>query len=109
MSEFEDSIRDTLRGAGPADESFVSRIDSRIEAHEQRRMIGLALAAAAAIALITLMAVGIGLIGPALVALLGLSMPGPPSQALSILGVTAPVAGLLLLAALAFPFVRSRK
>ena len=106
MSEFEDSMRDALRGSGPADESFVSRVDSRIEMHERRRIIGLALAAAAAIALITLIAVDIA---PALAALLGQSMPPPSPQALSIPGVAAPVAGLLLLAALAFPFVRSRK
>jgi hypothetical protein len=109
MSEFEDGIRDALRDGGPADESFVQRVDSRIEMQEQRRMIGLALAAGAAMALITLMAVGIGLIAPALVALLGQGVPAPSPQALSILGVAAPAAGLLLLAALAFPFVRPRK
>ena len=109
MSEFEDSIREALRGGGPADESFVGRVDGRIETDEQRRRSGLALAAAAAFALITLMAVGIGLVAPALVALLGQSMPAPSPQGLSILAVAAPVAGLLLLAALAFPFVRSRK
>ena len=109
MSEFEDRMRDALRSPTQADESFVERVDTRIETHEQRRAVGLALATVAAVALITLMAVGFGLASPALLALTGQSLPPFSAEAAAMLAVAAPAAGLLLFAALAFPFVRLRK
>ena len=110
MSEFEDRMRDALRGAeAPADETFVRLVDTRVETHERRRVIGLVLAAAAAIALIVLIAIGVVIALPDLLAGPGGSLPALSTQPFLLLGQAVPVAGLLLLAALVYPFARLRR
>jgi hypothetical protein len=110
MSEFENSLRDALRNdAAPADERFVQRIDAQIKAHEQRRRVGLALAAAAAIALVMVMVVGLGIAVPDLLSLAGRNLPAHPGESLDAVVFGAAVAGLLFLAALAYPLVRMQK
>lgn len=110
MSEFEDGVRNSFRSdAAPANEPFVQRISARIVEHERTRMIGLALAAAAAIALIAVMAVGVGMAAADLVSLAGRNLPALAGRPLLALVFAVPVAGFLLLAALAYPLVRPRK
>jgi hypothetical protein len=107
MSEFEDRMREALQGDPPADESFVQRIDAQIGRHEQRRAIGLGLAAAAALALIAVLAVGLGIATRDALARFGL--PALAVEPFRILRFAAPAAGLLFLAALAYPLIRLRK
>jgi hypothetical protein len=110
MSEFEDSLRDALRSdVAPADERFVQRVEVQIEAHERGRIAGLTLATAAMIALITVMAAGIGIALPELLSSAGQDLPALPGNTFLALGFAAPAAGLLLLAALAYPLARRRK
>jgi hypothetical protein len=110
MSEFEYSLRDALRSdAAPAGEHFVQRIDARINAHERGRALGLTLATAAAIALITVMAVGIGIAVPDLLSLADRNLPALPGKSFLALVFAVPVAGFLLLAALAYPLARLRR
>src|SRR5262245_29653046 len=115
MDEFEDTLRNALRNSRheesrEPDQAFVARVEAGLERQDQRRLVALALAGAAALALITIMAIASG---PALAALLGGLLAGdivpPPQENLPLLTFAAPVAGLLLLAALAFPLLVRRR
>jgi hypothetical protein len=108
--DFGDSLREAFRNsAAPVDETFAERIDARVGWYEHRRGFALVLAAVAAVALIVMMIVGVGLASPGLAALLGQDVTAPPPYALDILSLVVPVAGLLLAAALTFPILRARK
>jgi hypothetical protein len=109
MNEFEDALRDAMREAPrEADEAFAARVDAQVARLEMRRVVGLTLAAAAAAVLTGIM---IAALGPVLRGLVegGGGAAMTPDQTLPLIGMAAPVAGVLLAAALAFPMLVRRR
>jgi hypothetical protein len=105
MDDFERNMRDQLRGAYQPDEAFVARVAEDVAREERRRSTGVSRAAAAAVALIAMLAIGFGLTAPAFADMFAISL----GLVAPVLRVAAPVAGILLLAALAFPLAARRR
>jgi hypothetical protein len=109
MSEFEDTLRDAMREEPrEPDGAFTAQVDAQAARLETRRVVGLALAAAAAAVLTVIL---VAALGPVLTGLVdgsfGASMA--PDKTLPLIGITAPVAGVLLAAAVAFPLLVRRR
>ena len=104
MDEFERQMREELRGGQTADDGFVARVGAEVAREERRRRVGLSLAAAAALVLIVLAGLGVGLAAAGLAEMFAMPFTLDPS----VIDVAAPAAGVLLLAAVAFPLMRRR-
>jgi hypothetical protein len=105
MAEFEDGLRDAMREAQrDPDEAFVALVSENVKRLDAWRIVGLSLAAGAAVVLIAMLAV---VVGPALAQLLRMPV-GAPVDAPRFLWIAAPVAGVLLVGAVAVPLLRRR-
>jgi hypothetical protein len=109
MDKTEDLLRAALAAtAEPADAGFSLEVATRIEATERRRWLLLALLMAVGAVLLAVMLTGLLSLGP-LWALLGRQNWFVLSPtALDLLSMWASVVGVLGLAVVAFPWVRSR-